>query len=376
MADAHKPVPPDADDRQLEIVRLSDLRADTIYQRWEGGEAIGRMSRPRRETFLANPLSRGDDDAVQAIVTIENRAVARFDMFMGEVTVGGERNTVMWGSDLFVDPAFRKRGLGLMVSKGLEDIHPVAAVCGVSARSRPIFWKLEWTDFQMPRHLAIRRSRPIVEKYLRIPALAAVAATVVDAGMTAHRSVARTRRRSGLTLENLSSMPAEFNDLLAPRSDHVTPHRSAEWINWLMTHAFEGDPNQKRALFLLKDDSGEPAAYFLTKSRFYDEASQHQIRDITIGSLLDWRIFDERRVTSFDVAMYAMETLVAGGVDAVEICMPDPEASQRLAQLGFPRVGSLNFMFKADPESPLAAPQFCHPERWLIRPAEGDNAFT
>jgi GNAT superfamily N-acetyltransferase len=371
MADAQM-----TDDRRLEIVRLSDLRAETIYQRWEGGDAIGRMSPPRRETFLTNPLSRGDDDPVQAIVTIENRAVARFDMFVGEIAVRKEPVTVMWGSDLFVDPAFRKRGLGLMVSKGLQDIHPVAAVCGVSARSRPIFWKLEWTDFQMPRHLAIRRSRPIVEKYLRIPPVAAVAAAVLDAGMAAHRFVARARRRSGLVLEPLQSMPTEMDDLLAPRDDRATAHRSAAWINWLMTHAFEGDPDQKRGLFLVKDGAGEPVAYFLTKSRFYREASQHQIQNIVIGSLLDWRIFDERRVGTFDIAMFAMETLLAGGVDAAEVCMPDPEASRRLSQLGFPKAGSLNLMFKAAPGSALADPEYHHPEGWSMRPAEGDNIFT
>lgn len=371
MADATQ-----SDDRRLEIVRLSDLREQTIYQRWQGGEAIGRMSPPRLETFLTNPLNRGDDDPVQAIVVIENRAAARFDMFMGEVAVGGEPVSVVWGSDLFVDPDFRRRGLGLMVSQALQDIHPVAAVCGVSARSRPIFWKLEWTDFQMPRHMALRRSRPIVDRYLRVRALSVLGSALVDAAMTAHRIVARTRRRSGLTLDKLSSMPAAMDDLLAPRDDRVTPHRSARWIDWLVGHMFEGDPDQVRELFLVKDGSGEPVAYFVTKSRFYDEASQHQIENIQIGSLLDWRVFDERRVGSFDIAMFAIDTLVAAGADVVEVCMPDPDASRRLSQLGFPQAGSLNLMFKAAPGVLLADPAYHRAENWLMRPAEGDNAFT
>jgi GNAT superfamily N-acetyltransferase len=336
------------------------------------------MSEPRRKTFLENPASHGEDDPVQLMVTIGGRAVARFDMFLGEITAGGETATVMWGSDLFVDPDFRKRGLGSLVSKGLQDVHPVAAVCGVSARSRPIFWKLEWTDFQMPRHLALRHSRPIVDRYLRFRPAAAAASGVVDAGLALHRVMLNARarrRRSGLSVERVEEMPAQIDELLSPRDDRVTPHRSTRWINWLKTNRFEGDANQRKELYLV-EDGGTPVAYFLTKSRFYAEASQYQIENVTIGSLLDWRVFDERRLDTFDVSLLALEMLAATEVDVVEICMPDPAVSRKLARLGLPTAGSLNLMFKAAPGSLLHPPDYHHPERWLMRPADGDNSFT
>jgi GNAT superfamily N-acetyltransferase len=368
-----------SDDRRLEVVRLADLRDDTIYDRWEGGNEIGRMEPVRRQAFLANPLSRDDDDPVQLIVTIGERAVARFDMFLGEVSVAGERVSVMWGSDLFVDPDFRKRGLGLMVSQGLQDIHPVSAVCGVSARSRPIFWKLGWTDFHMPRHMMVRRSRPIVQRFLSWKPAAAVAAGVADAGLAAHRLAWRTvasRVRRGLRLEPVDALPADLDSRLAPGDDRVTPHRSAAWINWLAGHFFEEDPSQERRIVLVKDGGGETVAYFVTKSRFHPEASQYGIRDVTIASLQDWRVFDTERLDSFDVALLAMESLGDGGADAVEVCMPDERASRRLAQYGFPGAGALNLMFHAGGDSPLTDPDFHRPERWLMRPAEGDNFFT
>lgn len=367
------------DERRLEVVRLADLRDDTIYDRWENGDALGRMTAPRRAAFIANPLARGDDDPVQVVATLDGRAVARFDMFIGEVAVAGERVPVMWGSDLFVDPDFRKRGLGMMVSTGLQDIHPIAAVCGVSARSRPIFWKLAWTDFQMPRHLMVRHSRRLVARYVSMAPAAAVTAVVADAALAFHRMLWRTvahRSRRGLRLEVVDSMPAELDTLLAARDDRVTPHRSARWINWLLGHTFEDDPSQQRRLVLVRDGAGEPVAYYLTKARFHTEASQHEIRNITIGSLQDWRIFDERRLGAFDIALFAMETLVDDGVDAVEVCVPDEETSRRLSQYGFPRVGSLNLMFHAAPGSALAETEFHRPERWVMRPAEGDNFFT
>ena len=52
------------------------------------------------------------------------------------------------------------------------------------------------------------------------------------------------------------------------------------------------------------------------------------------------------------------------------------EASRRLAQYGFPTVGSLNLMFHAAAGSPLEDAPYHQPERWLMRPAEGDNFFT
>ena len=38
--------------RQLHVIRLGDLRADTIYDRWEGGDDVGRMIPCRREAVL------------------------------------------------------------------------------------------------------------------------------------------------------------------------------------------------------------------------------------------------------------------------------------------------------------------------------------
>jgi hypothetical protein len=366
-------------ERRLHVIRLGDLRADTIYDRWEGGDEVGRMIPCRRDAFLANPLSQSDDDPVQVVVTIGERAVARFDMFMGRVHVGGEDVPVMWGSDLFVDPEFRKRGLGMQVSQALQDIHPIAAVCGVSARSRPIFYKLKWTDFQMPRHLVVRRSHSIIERFISVRPLATVASSLADFGLSLHRGLWRTvgsRNRRGLTLEFADTMPASLDGRLAPADDRVTPHRSAAWINWLTTHTFEDDPSQKRRIVLVKDRSGDAVAYYVTKARFHAEASQHGIRNITIGSLQDWRVFETGRVDSFDIALFAMDTLIEDGADAVEVCMPDPQASKRLSQYGFPSVGSLNLMFHAAEGSALYNPELHQPRRWLMRPAEGDNFFT
>ncbi len=367
------------DNRRIEIVRLADLRADTIYDRWEGGAEIGRMAAPRREAFLANPLRHGDDDPAQVIVTLDGRAVARFDMFLGEVFVAGQPVPMLWGSDLFVDPGFRNRGLGMTVSKGLQDVHPVAAVCGVSARSRPIFRKLQWTDFHLQRHLVIRRSRPVIEKYLPFKPLVSAASILTDLAMAGQRSLLRSRRSQqsqGLTVERVAAAPESLDARFTPHDYRVSPHRSVAWLNWLLTHTFEDDADQKTDLFLVKEGSGAVIAYFLTKSRFHEEASQHEIKNVTIGSLLDWRIFDEDRVDLFDITMYAVDALIAGGVDVVEICMHDDSVSRRLTQFGVPNVGSLNLMFTAAPDSPLHARE-CHlPDAWRLRPADGDNAFT
>jgi hypothetical protein len=366
-------------ERQLHVIRLGDLRAGTIYDRWEGGNEVGRMAACRRDAFLANPLSQGDDDPAQVLVTIGERAVARFDMFLGRVHAGGEAVPVMWGSDLFVDPDFRKRGLGMQVSQALQDIHPVSAVCGVSARSRPIFYKLKWTNFQMPRHLVVRRSHSIIGRFISQRALATVASSLADFGLSLHRGLWRTvgsRNRRGLTLEFVDAMPASLDERLTPVDGRVTPHRSAAWINWLATHYFEDDAAQKRRIVLVKDQGGETVAYYVTKSRFHPEASQHGIRNITIGSLQDWRVFEAGRVDSFDIALFAMDTLIEDGADAVEVCMPDRQASKRLSQYGFPTVGSLNLMFHAAGGSALYNPEFHQSDRWLMRPAEGDNFFT
>jgi hypothetical protein len=95
-----------------------------------------------------------------------------------------------------------------------------------------------------------------------------------------------------------------------------------------------------------------------------------------LGSLQDWLIFAPERLRFRQLLMAAVCTLGNAGVQAVEVCGPDPIESPGLRMLGFVRVGSLHFMFKPNVNSPLSDRQYHQQSAWRIRPAKGDNFFA
>jgi hypothetical protein len=173
-------------------------------------------------------------------------------------------------------------------------------------------------------------------------------------------------------------MPAELDALLARDSATglVAPHRSAAWIDWLLTHSFAEDGRMRSGLFLIRGDDDAVLGYFVVKSRFYAVASERELPNVTLGSLQDWMIFDPRRLTVPQVVLLAVRALVRWDPDAIEVCIADPYAGAHLRRWGFPRAGDLRLVVRASRTSPLREERFGRPENWRLRPAEGDNFFS
>jgi hypothetical protein len=171
-------------------------------------------------------------------------------------------------------------------------------------------------------------------------------------------------------------MPADMDERLGQQTAPVACHRSSAWINWLLAHSFSDDPRNAQLLFLVHDHAGRTVAYFLVKIRFHETATHRQFRNVLLGSLQDWMVFDPQAIEFHDIALLAVRELIQRNVDAVEVVTPTVQTAQPLKRLGFARVGSMHMMFRAVAPSPLANPALRKPESWFIRPGDGENFFV
>lgn len=368
---------------RIAVRTLSELEVDPG---WDDPGGIARFTREKLRAFRTNPLRGGDDDPAQLVALVGDRVVGRVDVFRGEVTAFGEIVPFLWGSALQVPPPFRTTAAGAMLTLRMSSLGLSVGGCGFSRAALPIYQGLRWTPFEMPRWILLRRSRAVFEKLLgpapqplRRPAARGLAlgADPVLAAVRTLRGFG-LRPRAGLVAREAATLPLELDDALASRRAPIFAHRSSRQLTWLAGSTFGHEPvvgPTQRHLFVVEDDGGAVVAYFLVKVRFHEEASQQGFRDVLLGSLQDWFVFDERHADVQSVVLLAVQELLRRRVDAIELIEAEPEIGDVARRLGSRRVSATHFMFRPARGSRLAAPDAAERGNWRITPAEGDNVF-
>jgi hypothetical protein len=364
----------------IHVIRRGDL-ASGLLPNWDDPEGVSRLTPEKRAALLDNPLAMDDDDPVQLVGTRDGVVAGTLELFRGQIHVGNHAVPTIWSSGYLVPERFRSSLIGVLILLELHRLNPTVGACGVSHLALPVVRRLKWRELVMPRYLLLLRSGPVLRRYLGGKAVVDAGSRVADLLLGGQRRLWQEvggRRRPELRSEPVDRAPEELDAHLARlhRTGRAVPHRSAAWLNWLLTHSFVQDPSMMSALFLVRGDDNALLGYFLVKSRFYPVASQRAVRDVTLGSLQDWMIFDEARLKLPQLVVLAVRALERWSPDAIEVCTADEETGARLRRWGFPRAGDLRLVVRSSRGSALAPERFTRPEHWTLRPAEADNFFS
>lgn len=362
---------------EIHVITMRELRTDPRWDRWEDPTSIAPISAEKKTALLTNPLAGEDDDPVQLLGTVDGHVAGRLDLVAGAFEVDGESVRCEWGSGFYVPEEYRQTLLGVKLVLAAQRLHDTIGASGSSRTASALYRNLRWSTFELPRFVLVRRSRPVVERYVGATRVGRSTRVVADAALAAHGAMlgAWIRRRTRpFGAEQVAEFPAALATAVPVSSRAVAGHRSPAWINWLLRSTFD-EPPSRRGLFSVVGPGGDVVGYFLIRARTYATATQRDLRDIHLGSLQDWASFDP--ALRFEhIALLAVREFFRWGVDAVEVCVPDDEAAAGLRKLGFVRIGSMFIQVNAGRESPLSAPRFRDPQAWRLRPAEGDNFFS
>jgi hypothetical protein len=363
---------------RIHIVHKRDLAAGGYHRDWDDRQRIAALSPGKRQAILGNPLSRSDNDPVQLVGLRDNRVIGRLDLIAGEVVADGNTVPMLWTSSLFVPPEERSSLMGVMLVLKMQQLSPVVGACSISRQALPIFERLKWLDLPMRRYLLLRRSRAVIEHYAGPGIGGKTLSALADAGLLLHRGVLRpliALRVSGLRMEPCARFPPELAPQLADREGPAQFHRSTEWMNWLLNHHFEHHPHNRAGLFLIRDRTDKPVAHVLLKAHFHKSATHRGFKDVLLGSLQDWKLYNPDAVSPSQLALLAVRQLLRWKVDVVELCLPRNWRGPDPRGWGFVPMGHLHCMVRAAPKTPLADRRFNDASAWNVRPAEGDNFF-
>ncbi len=362
-------------------IRCGDLgRYAEIIAPLDDRHSLATLADHRREKMASNPLVR-PKDPVRYLAVQDRMVVGREDVFAGELFVGGRSEPTTWGSNMVVPEPLRGRGFGKLLARAREEPSlRVVTSNGVSQMLSPIYRKLGFTEFAMPRMLLICRAHPLLET-AKIPhALRPIVTPFANVAATYFRGrVARAARLAErhVELARAATLPETYDQemMRIVCRARAACHRSSAWVNWRIRN-YPVEHPRDQAMLLLITRHGRTIGYVLMNTRYYLEAKG--MKDFVLGSVRDWMVWDDAQeeIDEQSAVSLAVRQLVEMGVDGVEVCPSEDSMAQHLRQSGFFTHGSLRFLFKALGEDSPFAQEWCkRRENWRLRPAEGDHFF-
>lgn len=361
------------------VIAKSDLLSGQCYAGLEDSEQIASMSDEKRTAVLTNPLSHDGAEPVQILAVNDGRVVGRMDLIKGEVVKWGEIHPIYWLSGFVVPAQYAGTGAGPFLILYAQSIHHTLGHCGASRLAAPLYQKLRWTDFEMSRWILPLSTRPLYERYVPgyIPTRPLVNASNYALLL---RNTLRRRifggRKLGVESQKVDRMGEELDSKLVAHSlARLSCHRSVRWVNWLLENKFSNSPTRTQELHYVYDNNGEIVGYFLIRAQRVSLLSKYNLPGVVLGSLMDWCIFDDQYLDNASLIYLAICELLKQNLDAIEVCVPEDQDGAYLKKLGFLRLGSLHFMFRASSKSRLSDRRFHQRNLWRITPAEADNFF-
>jgi hypothetical protein len=358
------------------LLSKGQLRQASPYVQWDDPHGLAPIKADKLRCLLTNPLSESEDDPMQLLGLVGRRIVGRLDLFAGQVVLDGQTSPVLFGSALFVPPEHRHTGMGLMLMLKMQSLWPATMVCGISQMVYPIYQKLRWTDFALPRFVLVRHSYPVMRRYLGEGLHSRLLAPVADVCLRAWQGGMRLRTRRPVVRDAELASLTDLDPAFASLPEPARCHRSAAWVSWLLENETTGDPRSRSACHGLYDGSGRLVAYYVVKLRFHALATQRNLRDLLLGSLSDWEVIDPSAVDEATIVQAAVRVLTEWGADAIDVCTDDDALQEVLRGSGFLAAGELRLLFKASPRSPLSQERYRSRAAWRLRPCEGDHFFT
>lgn len=344
------------------------------FDGWAGDPEFGRIGGSFGAMQLASPVGQqGTDTLLLISAQLGNQPIGHMHFISGLLHAGDREIPVLWGSGLVVLPEHRSTGAGLMILLRLRAKAIASGAVGVSKLALPIYSQLGWLHLEAERHLLIRRSAPILQRWIRKPVLLRLASWLVDLPLALQRLILTAAIRLRLRrfrVEVTARMPEELDAQISRLEKPLKCHRSARWLNWALN---SGPQQNNRRLHLIRNDDGRVLGYFMTSLMHHDEADGGNIRNIRLASAKDWMSFDEKELDDAGVLMLALKTLLNMQADAIEICVPERDTGQTLRRLGMLRKGALHAAIRLPPDLKALQEELSNSGQFWFRPADGDG---
>lgn len=290
--------------------------------------------------------------------------------------------SVLGGSTLHVDPAYRRTGFGMDLPELRWQKSPskVALGAALSQMALPVHQLLDYIVFLLPRSIMLWRSRVLVEMRLK-GGLAKAVSVVADCGIWVYSvllGVVSKIALHGYRIEDVKATDEKsLEDVAALIAEDVAQYsevHDVRWLKWHMKESFSDDGPARMAVVRRK---GNVVGFFMIKKRFHAQASHRGFRNVWLGSVIEWQMKKGFEKKLAWLLVRAALKLKKEGMDAVEIPSADSSLHRFFRRIGWRQVGESNFVIKAGEGSSLFSDaEMTKIDNWRLRPAMGDSGLS
>lgn len=332
------------------------------------------------ETFRTDPFAR-PEDVVQVVGSVDGVAAGSVFSLPLEVRIGKEIHRTAAGCEMTVIEKFRNTqfGLKLPVSRLGTTAEKFMIGCSQSQMMIKVSEFIGSTIFYSPRLVMLFKSRSVVEMKLH-GLLGKFVQWLVDWGLWFYWHLVKTCAHSALKGYEVVPVTAADEESIRAVADIIrgeTPLwgevHDERWLKWHLVSSFS--ENGPLSLTLLRKD-GKSVAFYMTKRRFYEQASHRGFKNVWLGSVVEWGALPECAAIVNPMLMMAAASF-GGACDAVEFVATETKVEKHFRKWGWRHVGDSNYVFKVADGSALAGNEEMRKrENWRLRPAMGDNGMS
>lgn len=253
---------------------------------------------------------------------------------------------VQSGSYLFVKEEYRKYAIGGELLMLYQKLHPSknSIASGISKMALPLYKVLRYNLFEFPRFMFLIKSKSVLQAILKLDGclLTAISA-ITDAGLWIYRQLLfiytdlKTRE---LKVEQTRTVPQQVEKIVLSDKHLFKELHNREWFEWNLNYTFSKDERNKKALYLIKKRD-EIIGFFITKTEFFEKASNRGFKNVYLGSVMEWGSKNEDMLSETKIHLLALKTFPSC-IDGVQMATASAKTQRAFKRMGFAHVGDAN----------------------------------
>lgn len=306
------------------------------------------LNKSRINTFLNNPNLKDYSKCVMYLSVVDNIAVGRIMYFPIEFKNNETISEALSGSALEVHHDYRHLAVGadIMVYPLLNKENKFIIYSGISEQALPMYKKLKYMILEFPRMMLIRNSRCMLESFGLKGRLLKLLSTIVNFPLrfaTKIGCLSSKNKSNKFTVEKVNNIPDWVDEVTLNDGHKYAEVHDKKWFQWNLDYNFRRLQEDIQSFYIIKNGD-EPIGFFMLKERFRELAGG-KLKNVTIGSIVEWGTKDEKILNETDINTIAL-TKFSKNIDIIEFASTDCKTIKSMKKYGFLHHGFAHIVFK------------------------------
>ena len=244
---------------------------------------------------------------------------------------------------------------------------------GVSEMALPMYKKIGFKVLEYPRAMQLRKSRSLLSSkgFKGLPLK--ITSGVVDFllySLRALSGLSNRRLSNRYNVKEESSVPDWTETLVKEDTHKYKELHDQKWLEWNLKHNLHSRPRDKQRFYSVYDNK-KPVGFFMIKER-YREVAGGVLKDLVVGSIVEWGSIDEHKLKESDIYVLASKCFEKD-VAIVEIASSNENVIKKMRKYAFLPHGFSHIIVK---DLKKKSSDISDIEKWRIRLGYADVILT